>query len=200
LVPEEPERMWAPIICAGIWLGFILYWMAGSLPKNRIYEIYAGCGIGVCLSLLLFGVFGWYRPHGDSLPLRALALAGTVLYWASVLLVLLAFLALARRGRPEGFIERSTVLIDSGLFGVIRHPLYLGVALWSIGLVLRIQLALPAMLAMVAFGCAWLAGMKEDEFNVRKFGEGYREYMAVVPAWNVWKGLRRRFLSGRGDA
>jgi protein-S-isoprenylcysteine O-methyltransferase Ste14 len=199
-VPEEQERMWAPIICAGIWLGFILYWVAGSFPENRIYEIYAGCGIGVCLSLLLFGIFEWYPPHGDSPPLQALALAGTILYWTSVPLVLLSLLALARRGQPEGFIERSTVLIDSGLFSVIRHPLYLGVALWSAGLVLTIQLVLPAMLGMVALGCAWLAGMKEDEYNVRKFGEGYREYMAVVPAWNVWKGLRRRFLSGRGEA
>jgi protein-S-isoprenylcysteine O-methyltransferase Ste14 len=190
-VPQEPEMMWAPIICAGIWLGFILYWMAGSIPKNRIYEIYAGCGIGVCLSLLVFGLFGWYPPHGDSPPLQALALAGTALYWASVLLVLLSFLALARRGRPEGFVERTTVLIDRGLFGVIRHPLYLGLALWSAGLVLKI-LSIPAVLSgVVAFGCSWMACKKEDEFNVGKFGEGYREYMAVVPAWNVLKGLRR---------
>jgi protein-S-isoprenylcysteine O-methyltransferase Ste14 len=155
--------MWAPLICAGIWFGFILYWVTGSIPKNRIYEIYAGCGIGICLTLLL------------------------------------SFVALAHKGKPEGFVERTTVLIDSGLFGVVRHPLYLGLALWSIGLVLRIQLILPAMLGMVAFGCSWMACKTEDEYNVEKFGEGYQEYMTMVPAWNVLKGLRTRLFRGRGQ-
>ena len=190
--------MWAPVICEGIWFGFILYWLTGSIPKDRSYEIYAGCGIGICLTLLLFGLFGWYQPHEDSPPLKTLQVAGTVLYWASVVLVLLSLLALARRGKPEGFVERTTILIDRGLFGVIRHPLYLGVALWSLGLVLRIQLILPAVLGMVAFGCSWKACKKEDEFNVEKFGEGYQEYMTMVPAWNVPKGLRRYFRA-RGD-
>jgi protein-S-isoprenylcysteine O-methyltransferase Ste14 len=193
---QEPESMWAFVICAGIWFGFILYWLTSSIPKDRIYEIYAGCGIGICLTLLLFGLFGWYQPHEDSRPLQTLQVAGTVLYWASVVLVLLSLLALARRGKPEGFVERTTILIDRGLFGVIRHPLYLGVALWSLGLVLKIQLILPSFLGMVAFGCSWMACKTEDEFNVEKFGEGYREYMTVVPAWNVLKELRRRLFRG----
>ena len=191
--------MWAPVICAGIWFGFILYWLTGSIPKGRIYEIYAGCGISICLTLLLLGLFGWYQPFEDNPPLQILQVAGTVLYWASVVLVLLSFLALARRGKPEGFVERTTILIDRGLYGVIRHPLYLGVALWSLGLVLRIQLILPAALGMVAFICSWVASKKEDEFNVEKFGESYQEYMTMVPAWNVLEGLTTRLFRDRGE-
>jgi protein-S-isoprenylcysteine O-methyltransferase Ste14 len=191
--------MWAPLICAGIWFGFILYWVTGSIPKNRIYEIYAGCGIGICLTLLLFGLFGWYQSQEDTKVLQALGVAGNAFYMASMLLVLLSFVALAHKGKPEGFVERTTVLIDSGLFGVVRHPLYLGLAFWSIGLVLRIQLILPAMLGMVAFGCSWMACKTEDEYNVEKFGEGYQEYMTMVPAWNVFKGLRTRLFRGRGQ-
>jgi protein-S-isoprenylcysteine O-methyltransferase Ste14 len=191
--------MWAPIICAGIWFGFILYWVTGSIPEDRIYEIYAGCGIGICLTLLLFGLFGWYPPRDDSPLLQALQVAGTVLYWASSVLILISILALARSGKPEGFFERTTILIDGGLFGVIRHPLYLGVALWSVGLVLQIQLLLPTALGIAAFGCSWVASKKEDEFNLEKFGEGYKEYMTTVPAWNVPKGLGRILLKRRGE-
>ena len=189
--------MWIPIICAGIWFGFILYWVTGSIPQNRIYEIYAGCGRGICLTLLLFGLFEWYQPQEDTTVPQALRVPGNALYMASMLLVLLSFVALGRRGKPEGFVDRTTVLIGSALFGVIRHPLYLGLALWSIGLVLRIQLTIPAMLGMVALGCSWMACKKEDEFNVEEFGEGYRDYMTVVPAWNVLKGLRRRLFRDR---
>lgn len=95
--------------------------------------------------------------------------------------------------------ERTTILIDRGLFGVVRHPLYLGVALWSLGLVLRIQLILPAVLGIVAFSCSWMACTKEDEFNVEKFGEDYREYMTMVPAWNALEGLKMRLFRGRGE-
>ena len=192
--------MWAPLICTGIWIGFIVHWLTGSIPRKRFYEIYAGSGIAVCLTLLIFGLFGWYPSRDDSSLRLALQVAGTILYWGSVVLVLLSVLALARRGQPEGFFERTTILIDSGLFGVIRHPLYLGIALWSLGLLLKIQGILPSFAGMVALGCAWAASKKEDAYNVEKFGRGYAEYMIEVPAWNVLKGLHRALVRGGGTA
>jgi len=38
-----------------------------------------------------------------------------------------------------------------------------------------------------------MAAKKEDEFNVKKFGNTYNEYMKKIPMWNVFKGLRRKF-------
>jgi protein-S-isoprenylcysteine O-methyltransferase Ste14 len=61
-------------------------------------------------------------------------------------------------------------------------------------------LILPTFLGLVAIGCAWAASKKEDQFNVEKFGKGYVEYMTMVPAWNVLKGLRRILITGRGEA
>jgi len=34
--------------------------------------------------------------------------------------------------------------------------------------------------------------VKEDSYNLRKFGEPYAEYMRHVPLLNVLRGLRRR--------
>jgi len=48
------------------------------------------------------------------------------------------------------------------------------------------------ILGIIAIFCAWMASRKEDEFNILKFGDDYREYMKKVPMWNVLKGLRRR--------
>ena len=121
----------------------------------------------------------------------------TVNTMVSIVLVLLSILSLARRGEPEGLFERTTILIDCGLFGIIRHPLYLGIALWSLGLVLKIQGILPSLAGMVALACAWAASKKEDAYNVKKFGGGYADYMTMVPAWNVLKGLHRA-LARRG--
>ena len=53
--------MWVYIICAGIWICFILHQIIGSIPKRRFFEVYAGCSISTCLTLLIFGLFGWYQ-------------------------------------------------------------------------------------------------------------------------------------------
>jgi protein-S-isoprenylcysteine O-methyltransferase Ste14 len=184
--------MWAPVASIGIWLAFILYWVTRSIPGNRIYELYAGSGIAICLTLLVFDLCGWFPPGERTAALDALSILGVLLCLVTLVLALLCFAALGRRGNPEGFVERTTVLVDSGLFGVVRHPLYLGLALWSIALVLQIQSMPAILLGMAAFCCFWMAGRREDAFNAEKFGKAYREYMTRVPAWNLVKGLRRR--------
>jgi protein-S-isoprenylcysteine O-methyltransferase Ste14 len=75
---------------------------------------------------------------------------------------------------------------------VVRHPLYLGFALWGIGQILAIQSIISVVLGAIAIFCSWMASKKEDEFNLKKFGDSYREYMLKVPMWNVMKGLRKR--------
>jgi hypothetical protein len=31
-----------------------------SIPTDRFFELFAGIGIGLCLRILDFGVFGWF--------------------------------------------------------------------------------------------------------------------------------------------
>lgn len=83
-------------------------------------------------------------------------------------------------------------MIEGTIFGIIRHSFYLGFALWGIGQILAIQSTISVTLGIIAIFCARKASKKEDEFNILKFGDDYREYMKKVPMWNVLKGLRRR--------
>jgi protein-S-isoprenylcysteine O-methyltransferase Ste14 len=188
----EEDGMWPYTISGLIWVGFILYWARSSVPGRRFFEIYAGCGIGICLTLLTFGLSGWYEYREDTVLVQILQVVGGILYLAAILFVILSLAALRRRGQSEGFVERTTILINQGIFGVIRHPLYLGVALWSVALMLQLQSIPGTVLGVVAFLCAWMASKKEDAFNIRKFGDAYREYMNKVPMWNVVSGLRRK--------
>ena len=82
-------------------------------------------------------------------------------------------------------------MIEVTIFGVVRHPLYLGFALWGVGQILAIQSIISLVLGVIAVFCSWMASKKEDEFNLKKFGDGYRQYMKKVPMWNVVKGLRK---------
>ena len=83
-------------------------------------------------------------------------------------------------------------MIEGTIFGVIRHPLYLGFTLWGIGQILAIQSIISVVLGIISIFCSWIAAKKEDEFNLKKFGNSYREYMKKVPMWNFIKGVRRK--------
>ena len=180
------------VICAFIWGAFVLHWLLGSLPKRRFFEVLAGCGIAICLTLLVLSLFGWFTAQTDVPVMNVLYMTGNVLYIAAIVLAVVSLVALRRLGKPKRGIEETTTLIKNSVFQVIRHPLYLGLALWSLALVLMTQSIPSTALGLVAFTCFWLASVKEDEFNIKKFGKGYREYMERVPAWNFIKGMMNK--------
>lgn len=67
----------------------------------------------------------------------------------------------------------------------------LGMAIWSIALILVFQSVLSIILGASSIVCFWLLARKEAEYNIGKFGDNYREYMKKVPMWNIIRGLRR---------
>ena len=179
--------MWAYIICAAIWLGFILHWIISSFPKQRTYEVYAGCGISICLTLLIFGLSGWYKMAISQI----VQFIGNILLFMAIVLTVIALITLKIKGKPKKGIEDTNVLIEGTVFGIIRHPLYLGLTIWGISQILTIQSILATILGLIAIFCFWVASKKEDEFNIKKFGHSYREYMKKVPMWNVFKILKK---------
>ena len=179
--------MWKYLILVCIWIGFTLHWILGSIPNQRFFEVFAGLGIGLCLTILDFGIFGWFAGDSDRWFLGALSVLGGVLTIIAIALVGITLLTLARRGKPRGGIERTSVFIDSGIFKFVRHPLYLGAAIWSIALILQTQELISAALGIVAFSCFLFASIKEDAYNKSKFGQTYERYMGEVPMWNLFK-------------
>lgn len=185
-------NVWAYIISAVVWIGFILHWTFGSIPKHRIFEIYAGCGIGICLTLVIFGLLGWYKEA----LLQGLQVVGNILLYIAIALALISLITLRIKGKPEKGVEDTNVLIEGTIFGVIRHPLYLGLTIWGLSQILAIQSIISIILGILAIFCFWMSSRKEDEFNIKKFGDSYRDYMKKVPRTNFFLGIMR-LLRGR---
>jgi protein-S-isoprenylcysteine O-methyltransferase Ste14 len=155
-----------------------------------IHDIYVACGLGIMFSLIVLGVLGdmmW--KGGDILPLEYI---GYALYVPGAIFVISSFISLKHKGKPESGWEHTTMLIDSGVFRIVRHPLYLGSALFTIGIILLIQSIPSTILGLVAIFCFWMTFKKEDEFNVKKFGDVYKEYMEKVPRWNFLNAIGRK--------
>ena len=179
------------MICAAIWLGIIFGWLIPVIKKRIVNEIYVACGLGIMFSLIVLGHL--ISKRGNILPLVYI---GYAFYIPAAVFVIFSHTSLKHKGKQESGWEHTTKLIESGVYRIVRHPLYLGSALFTIGIILLIQ-SIPSMIfGLVAIFCFWTASNKEDKFNIKKFGDSYRIYMKKVPMWNflrVLKKLKRDF-------
>lgn len=72
--------------------------------------------------------------------------------------------------------ERTTALVETGAYGLVRHPLYASLLLLVGGALLK-RPSLPAgTLAVAAWACFAATALAEEPENMRTFGEDYAEY------------------------
>lgn len=76
--------------------------------------------------------------------------------------------------------ERGQVLIDSGLYGRIRHPFYAGLFLFFLGLALWLQ-SYAAVLLLLVPGVLIIARILVEERTLDESLAGYAEYRTKVP-------------------
>lgn len=104
-------------------------------------------------------------------------------------LVILSIVALRSKG--------TKAIIDSGIYAVVRHPMYLGGIFFYVYMILWTQHWIIAVLAIVGMACVYYTmKIEEEERCIEKFGDAYRQYMQSVPRANILVGviqlLRRR--------
>ena len=104
-----------------------------------------------------------------------------------------------RGGVPEGkSYLHTTVLVDTGIYSVVRHPQYLAGILLSLALALISQYWWNAVLLVPVVAGTLLDSGRADRRLVEKFGEDYRLYMERVPALDPVTGSLR-LLKGEKD-
>ena len=116
--------------------------------------------------------FGWFAlPMGVSVAAAVLFL-GAYLMYAEVL-------------RENTYLSRTIEVqqdqkvIDTGLYGVVRHPMYAV----TLVLFLMIPLALGSLIALAEFAAypfIIAARIKDEEYLLERELPGYREYMSKV--------------------
>ena len=125
----------------------------------------------------------------------AVIVVGVFLFAAAVALEVRLNLMRQKQGGCHDMHE-TVVIVREGPYRVIRHPGYLAemtyFGLLSIVLSKWVPFTVLAAISMAIAiaSCAYLI-RAEDSFNLRKWGEEYRQYMEEVPAINFVKGLRR---------
>ena len=75
--------------------------------------------------------------------------------------------------------ERGQTLVDTGLYGVVRHPLYLGMLPFFAGIALWLE-SYASMIAVSVLLMVLIARIIVEEKVLRKTLPGYAEYMEQV--------------------
>jgi len=164
---------------------FVLHWLVSVARKRVAYEVYEALG-------MMSFIVSWFLD-GDPRVSSTVAFGlGLLLLGVSGVLFLYAAVFLKREGRSARGWEHTTAFTQSGIYGVVRHPVYLCAILGAVGTTLVWLSVLSLVLNTFAIACFRMAVVKEDLFNTRKFGELYWKYMEEVPRLNLLKGIFAR--------
>jgi protein-S-isoprenylcysteine O-methyltransferase Ste14 len=135
---------------------------------------------------------GLLRP-GYYLPLFIL---GWIVWAIGMTLVMMPIIMFPRRGGvPKGkSFVRTTRLVDTGVYGVVRHPQYLGGIL---AIFVTTFLLYPhwlfAVLGVPGAVILYWSTRYEERRLIEQFGSDYQAYMQRVPRMNLIMGIARLY-------
>ena len=92
----------------------------------------------------------------------------------------------------------TTMLVDKGIYAIIRHPYWLCWIMLSISLTLLSQHWIMILLALMVCPIIYFETFYLDKGLLKKFGEEYREYAKRVPRMNLIIGLIK-FLKAKSN-
>jgi len=117
-------------------------------------------------------------------PIRHL---GWLFLVPGIVLIALSIAALTRN-KGEG-------LIEQGVFGTVRHPMYLGAMLCFSSFFFFHPHWITLMISLVNLPIIYSFILQGEEQNVARFGQEYLRYMEAVPRINLLAGIFRRLQS-----
>jgi len=144
----------------------------------------------VVFGLALIGAFIFYFNYGENLALK---IFGTFLWILSAFLGWLPIYTFRKKAgvsKGEAFIK-TTKLVTTGVYSIVRHPQYLAGMLLGFSFVLIAQHWLVLILGVPFITIFYIAALDEDKSCIKKFGDSYKEYMKKVPRVNLIIGIIR---------
>jgi len=125
---------------------------------------------------------------------EALKWAGWICVWISGIFAILPIITFRRKGgvpKRENYMK-TTVLVDTGIYAIVRHPQ--GGTAWlliNMGVMLIAWHWTSVILGLVSMGLVYADTFKADQSCIEKFGDAYKRYIERVPRVNFVAGIIR---------
>lgn len=156
--------------------------MRGRVVISAVVLTIAAVG-QIILSFLL------YNGNGNVIIRNA----GWVILWISAIFGWLPIFTFQKWGgvpKGKGY-THTTVLVDRGVYGIVRHPQYLAGILMGVGLSLIVQHWVVGVLGAVVAITSYADTFEEERVLREKFGAEYEAYRGRVPRVNFVIGIGR---------
>jgi len=95
----------------------------------------------------------------------------------SAYIAVTGYLLLKRNGKPDSNFENTSLLVKSGIYGFIRHPLYFSIFLLGTGVMLKNTGLIQMVLGIINLIAVWITALIEEKEMISRFGDDYRAYM-----------------------
>jgi len=145
--------------------------------------------IGFILAQIM--VFFIHFNYGKIISLKII---GIIIWVISAILGWLPIYIFKKKGgvtKGESFVKTSK-LIDTGIYSIIRHPQYLAGILLSIAFMLFTQHWLVILLGIPVVIIFYIGGVEGDRDGIKKFGQEYQNYIKKVPRFNFILGILKK--------
>jgi protein-S-isoprenylcysteine O-methyltransferase Ste14 len=130
---------------------------------------------------------------GPSLGLQILFCVGWLILPVALLFLFSIVIFFKRDGKPgegKGLMD-TTVLVDSGTYAIVRHPMALGSILLMSASILISQHWLVAIVGVILSVFTYREQVTLEKGLLVKFGDDYKGYMQRVPRMNFILGMIR---------
>lgn len=146
-----------------------------SIKYKRYHGIARFFAFESVFILMLLNYKVWFNN-----PFSPIQIVSWILLILSIYVVLTGYLLLKRKGKPSKNFENTSVLVKSGIYSLIRHPLYLSVFLLGTGVMLKNIGSYQIGLGIVNVIAVYITARIEENEMVVKFGNEYKAYMEVT--------------------
>jgi protein-S-isoprenylcysteine O-methyltransferase Ste14 len=160
------------LILLGGTLFIILFSWFLSIKYKRYHGIARFFAFESVFILVLLNIRVWFVN-----PFSFQQIISWILMLLSIYAVVTGYLLLKRKGKPTRNFENTSLLVKSGIYGYIRHPLYLSIFLLGTGIMLKDPAPFQIVLGIINLVAVYITARIEENEMISKFGEEYKSYM-----------------------
>jgi protein-S-isoprenylcysteine O-methyltransferase Ste14 len=151
----------------------VILWFSWSpLRQPGSHGFYRFFAWEAILGLFVLNVRTWFVN-----PLAWYQLISWILLFASLVPIFYGVLLLRTVGKPTDALEATTQLVTTGIYHIIRHPLYASLIYLAWGIFFKSPSLLDGLIATVATAFLYATARADENECLVKFGQEYGTYM-----------------------
>ncbi|MHA1491355.1 MAG: methyltransferase family protein [Promethearchaeota archaeon] len=172
-----------PLVSWLIWMVYcIIHWTIPSIVKKEKHEVAMSVAITLFLTTLLLSAY--IEPLVPEVYF--LQIIGQLVMNFALFIYIYQFIVMLKRGRGEKDWEDTTVLIKSGFFKIMRHPMFFACIMCNIATYFSKITWLSLFLPPISIFLCVLSSSWDEKLNLKKFGEEYENYMKKVKRFGIF--------------